>query len=97
MGDRPTDRPAVADLHVADVRDRLDGDLQGGRVEDLGVRRERPDLQAAVGLRPDALELVEAADVHEGLGAREAQLHQRQQALAAGDDLGPAAGRRDRG
>ena len=86
MGDRPADRAAVADLHVADVGDGLDRDLQRGRVEDLGIGRQRADLVAAVGLRPDAPELVEAADVDERVGARQPQLH----AAAAGSGRRPS-------
>jgi hypothetical protein len=61
-----------------------------GGLDELGVGHQRTDLVAAVGGRALRLELGQPADVDERVGARQAQLEERQQALAAGDDLRPA-------
>ena len=87
MRHRAADGAQIADLDVADVRDGVAGPLELRLRHDLGVGRHRPDLRSAVLRVARADEAGDAPDVHEGGRPCEAQLHERQQALAAGDDL----------
>ena len=64
----------------------------GGRGQDIGIGRQGPDLVAAVGRRAERLELGQPADVDELAGLGQTQLHERQEAHPAGQDLGVAAG-----
>ncbi len=85
--DGPSDRAAVADLDVADLRGRLRQDRAGllheGRGCDLCVRRGRADLER-LALRLDAREALDGTEVDEGFGRREPELHGRQQTVPAG-------------
>ena len=92
MGDGASDRAPVADLDVADPPDAIGGEAEWRRLEGLRVRRERPDLEAAVRRGAGALELGQAPDVDERAGRGQPQLHQRQQAHPARKDLGVPAG-----
>ena len=56
----------------------------------VGVPAERADPEAAVGVLLVVVEAGQVVDVDEQLGAGEPELHQRHQALAAGQDLGLA-------
>jgi hypothetical protein len=58
-----------------------------GRLQERAVAGHRADADL-VALVGDVVELAEIVDVHEVLGRRQAQLHHRQQAVAAGDDSG---------
>jgi hypothetical protein len=57
------------------------------RAGDLAVAGHGPDHQAAV-LDAGSREPGHAVEVDHDLGRREAQVHQRHEALAAGQDLG---------
>ena len=92
--DGATDRAPVADLDVADPGDAVPREVERGRLERLGVRRQRAELEAAVRGRADALQLRQPADVDESLWLCEPELHERQEAHAAGQDLGLAVGDR---
>ena len=60
-----------------------------GVSSELRVRRQRPDREPPSSSRPHARAARRAGRCRRGSsGVREPQLHQRQQALAAGDDLG---------
>ena len=48
VADRPTDRAPVADLDIADAEDAFAGEVELGRLERLGVRRQRTDLPATI-------------------------------------------------
>ena len=91
VGDVAADRAAVADLRVADVAGRFGQHRTVGREHvgrrDVGVGRQRADADRAVRLG-DALQFVEPADVDDDGRLREAQLHHRDQAVAAGHQLG---------
>ena len=94
MGERAADRAAVADLRVADpageVGQARDPLAHLGRRADLVMGDERADHQLAP-LGTDLLEAVdpgEPGERHQVRGLREVQLHHRQQALPAGQQLG---------
>ncbi len=94
VGERAADRAAVADLEVADPRDRQaqqgDGGGGGGVLLHGPLAGHGPDLEVAVGaLGP--LEGGDAVEVDEVVEAREPQRQQRDQALAAGERLGVVA------
>ena len=94
MGDRAADRAAVAHLVVADLRGdgaqhaALGGEQVAGL--DVAVAGQRADRDVVAGVA-DVGEVVEPADVDEDGGRREAQLHERQQRHAAGEELGVVA------
>ena len=94
MGDRATDRAAVTHLRVADVAGRVlqQRGVLGEQVGvlDVVVPGERADGDV-VAVLADVAQVAEAADVDEHARLRQAQLHQRQQAVAAGDQLGLVA------
>ena len=89
--ERAADRAAVADLPVADQA----GDMRQQRnavgeqrgVHDVGVTGGRADGDVAVVLA-DVGQLRDAGDVDEDGRVRQAQLHHRQQRMAAGEELG---------
>ena len=92
MGDGAADRAAVAHLDVADVSERLGEDresLRERRFQHLPVRRERADRDPAVPVA-DAAQLGEPADVDQPVRGSDAELEERQQGLAARDQLGAA-------
>ena len=91
MRQRAADRAAVTDLRVADQAGRV-GDqravLLGERVVvQLVVARARPDRQVVAPV-PHPAQLGHPADVDQRARLGEAQLHQREEAVAAGDELG---------
>ena len=88
MGQAAADRAAVPDCGVRHQRECLRHDRaaladQGGSLE-RGLAGERPDGEAAVGPRLDVVELAQRVEVDQQLGARQPQVHQRDQALPAG-------------
>ena len=92
VGARSADRPPVADLRVADAARRLDdpdvaGD--GGMLEDLAVGGPPTDAELVVGL-DDAVDPGHVLDVDEDPGLGETEFQQRQEAVAARQDLGLA-------
>ena len=94
VGDGAPDRAPVADLDVADAEDAVAGEVERCRLEDLGVGGECPELEPTVGRGARAAQLRQPADVDQGAGAGQTQLHQRQDAHPTGDDLGVATGQR---
>jgi hypothetical protein len=93
VGNGAADRADVPDL---DVADRRYGVLEHAvvhrrRLHELGVRRERADRDPAVGELANAAQLGQATDVDELGRLGQPEPHQRQDALAAGDDLRRAA------
>jgi hypothetical protein len=90
----------VAHLNVADVRGglRQQGAVraQHGRRFDLVVRGHGPDVDAVVRLA-NGVQTRNAAHVHDVLGRGEAQLHQRDEAHAAGQHFGAAIGQQREG
>jgi hypothetical protein len=90
MGDRSADRAPVADLRVTDpaariVEERVAGDDLA--VVDLAVRGPTADPELVVGL-DDPVEAGQGPDVDEQPGLREAQLDERDEAVAARQHLG---------
>ena len=89
--DRAADRAAVANLRVADEAGRLGDDRALGPQElallDVPVAREGADRDR-VPVVLDVGEVGDPADVDEQLGPREPQPHEREQRVAAGDELG---------
>ena len=65
------------------------------RLEQVGVGREGTDRQPPVIELPDAREPRQATDIDERVGRAETKLEERQQALAAGQQLGARIGRDD--
>ena len=94
VGQRPGERAAVADLGVADLG-------RGGREErgvgpDHGARDQRgvPDEAAdddLVAVLVDPVEAHDVVDVDEDGGGGQPQLHEREERVAAGDELGLVA------
>src|SRR5581483_3474222 len=88
------DGAAVPDLRVADLARRLgdeDALLRDHWVADeIGVPRQRSDRDG-VSLVPDVAEVVEAADVDEQRRPREPHAQERDQRVAAGEELGVLA------
>ena len=89
VGDRAADRAPVADLDVADRRQRVaeQAVVPGRRLGELAVRGHGADRQPTVRQPADALELAQPADVDQPVGRPEPELEERQQALAAGQHL----------
>ena len=56
----------------------------------IDLAHERTDDEAVAG-EPDVVELVAAVDRHEHLGPGQPEIHERHQALAAGEDAGVVA------
>jgi len=90
VGGRAADRPAVAHLGIANLAGRVRDDRALAREEiarrEVVVARERADRDPVPGVA-DVAELAEAADVDEEAGPGEAELHQRQQGMPAGEEL----------
>ena len=90
MGDRAADRAAVAHLRVADqrggLRDQRAALGQHRVADEVGVPRERADRDP-VALVAHVAEVGEAADVDEQRRPREAEPQQRDQRVAAGEEL----------
>ena len=85
VGDRAADRAPVADLDVADVRERVGEEpvvAEDGVAQHLVIGRQGPDRDPAVRQPSDALQLGQPSDVDEGLRPGQPELHERQQALA---------------
>src|SRR5262245_2305390 len=95
MRKTPTHRPAIADLEIADLprrlRKRRTGRLHERRRRDLVVRGPRTNLDA-IALLADAGEARDARDVDQHLRLAQAKLHERHEAVAAGDQLARAVG-----
>ena len=91
VGEVAPDRPAVPDRQVADEMTRLGYDGQSRAHRGVALQRvlagEGPDGQAAVG-GPHVGQLGESVDVDDDLGLREPEVHQRDETLAPGEDLG---------
>ena len=95
MRDRAADRPAVADLRVADLAQCL-GEHRALRPQQLVVlevvvARERTDGDR-VAVLAHVREVGDAPDVDEQLGPRQAQPHEREERVAAGEELRLPAG-----
>ena len=95
VGQAATQRAAIADLRIADLTGGL-GDnrtLVGEqrRRGNVVMDRRREDLDLAV-LLADAGEPGNFRDVDQDARLAQAQLHQRHQAVPAGQELAPAAG-----
>ena len=94
MGDRAAERATVAHLRVADVscgmrEQRHVLAQQFGRL-DVHVAGHRADGDV-VAVVADVRQVGEATDVDQHARLGEAELHHRQQAVAAGDELGLVA------
>ncbi len=91
MGERAADGAAVTDLRVADlaggVGEQRDVLLEQGRRLDVHVAGEGADRDVVAGVA-DVRQVAQASDVDQHARLGEAQLHHRQQAVAAGDELG---------
>ena len=92
--DRATERATVAHLRVADVASGVSQQRhvlleEVGRL-DVHVARHRTDRDL-VALLADVRQIGESSDVDQHARLRESQLHHRQQAVAAGDELGLVA------
>ena len=92
VGEAAADGAAVANRRVADEAARLgeDGRARPHRLRPLHrvLAGERADRQAVVG-RADIREVADAVDVDQRLGMGEPEVEEGDQALAAGQDLGP--------
>jgi hypothetical protein len=90
MGARAADRSPVPDLRIADpTRDVGQQRVAAGDdrvLVDLAVRRPGTDAQAVVGL-DDLVHPIDVAQVDEQSRLGEPELHERQQAVAARQDL----------
>ena len=86
MGDRPRDRPAVADDGVGDLWGGIGHHViaRGQQAGPLGglVAEKRADAQRPVTLL-QIIQVLDLVDVDQVAGTREAQLEQRDQALPA--------------
>ena len=93
-GDAADDGAAAAHGRVRDVPARLGEQRRLGAddVRELGgaLARERADPHGAV-LDRDAVEALDAVDVHDHGRRRQARVHQADEALAAGEDAGVTA------
>ena len=90
MCQRPADRAAIADLRIRDRPGHPGDDPQIWGVLERGVRGQRPDPPGAV-LALDPVQPGDLAQVHEQRRRRQAELHQRQQRMSAGQQLGVLA------
>ena len=94
VGQRTGERAAVANLRVADFtgRSREERDVLGEdlAVLDVVVAGEPTDRDVVAGV-VDVREVAEAAHVDEHRRGGEAELHERQQRVPAGEDLGVVA------
>ena len=91
---RAADRAAVPDLRVADlagrVRQQRDGLGQQRGVLQVAVPGQRADRDVP-GRVADVAQLAQPGHIDEHLGLGQPQLHQRQQRVAAGQELGLVA------
>ncbi len=91
VGERAADGAAVAHLVVADVGSgfgQQPGLAEHERVDlDVAVAGHRTDREV-VACIADVLEIVQAVDVDEHRRRREAEPHERNERVAAGDELG---------
>ena len=94
VGDRAADRATVTDLGVADlaggVRQQRHVLLQERRRLDVHVAGQGADGDVVAAVA-DVRQVAEATDVDQHGRLGEAELHHRQQAVAAGDELGLVA------
>src|SRR6266850_2240476 len=84
---RSADRPLIAHLHVRDARRAIvnDGNGRSGvRCIDVRVTRQSPESQLAVAA-PDFTQPRNEIDIHQRAGTRHSHLHQRDEALPAGN------------
>ena len=91
MGDGATDGAAVAHLRVSDLAGHM-GEQRRVTLQHIAdlkvaVAGQGPDGDVAAVL-PDIGQLGQPADVDQHGGRRQAQLHERQQRVAAGQQLG---------
>ena len=94
VGDRATDRAAVTHLRIADVAGRM-GEQRHVLGEhrallDVHVPRHRADRDVVAGVA-DVRQVGQPADVDQHARLGEPQLHERQQAVPTGDELGVLA------
>ena len=86
----PADRPARADLLVGDVTDGVRQQrhllTHDRRTLDRGLPGKCAERQASI-VHRDGIELGQAVEIDQALGAREAHVHHRHEALAAGERL----------
>ena len=91
------DRATIAHLLIADLRSRVGNDgavlVQQRRGGDIVVDGAGADLDSAV-LLANAGEARDARDVNQQLRLVQSKLHERNEAVAAGDELRVALGRR---
>ena len=94
MGERTGERATVAHLRVTDLarRRREERDVLGEdlAVLDVVVASETADRDVITGV-VDVGEVAQVADVDEDRGRGEAQLHERQERVPTGEDLGVVA------
>ena len=89
--DVPADRPAVADLHVGDLRSDLADDRAGARLgalDQVGDRGHRADVEAAVDAELDPPQILERGEIDDRLGRGGARLHDVDERLSAREDAG---------
>ena len=95
MSNRATDGATVADLRVADVAggvcEQRNVLLEHRRGLDLSVVRECADGDVVTGVT-NVRQVGDAADVDEQRRRGQTQLHERQEAVATGQELGLIAG-----
>ncbi len=90
MGQTAADRPAVADLHVADLRHRLG--QQGAALADQrrgldgALSRHGAYHEVAV-VGPNSVEATDLVEVDEIGGPHETKVQERDETLPAGKDL----------
>src|SRR5579863_886191 len=91
MSEASADGSAIADLHVANLRSSF-GQKRAFFAEKLGGGDLRMSGESAdgdvVSVFADVIEAAEMADVDDVTRRSEAELHQRKQAVAAGEDFG---------
>ena len=91
MGDRTADGAAVTNLRVTHVPGRVSQQRsmlsEHRRLLHVHVARERTDRDVIAGVL-DVRQVLHATDVDENRRLREAQLHERQEAVAASEELG---------
>ena len=97
MSQTASERAAVSHLRIADFRGRIRNHRaflpqQRGRGH-FGVSRTRADFYPAV-LLADAGQSRNSSDVDEQLRLAQSELHQRDEAVASGQELSLATGRR---
>jgi hypothetical protein len=87
--DVAADRAAVSHLDVGDHPRHIGDDgpsrVHLGRVDEVGVRRHRPELEPALGGDADLPQLVERVEIDQHVGRGRARLHDVQERLPAGE------------